>query len=305
MLKTAIVLVATLIILPVVAFKFDQPLTGQQWAMLKTATCIMLGVALYCFAVGELTRNTSQVDKLWSIVPVAYAWYFAFAGHWNVRLLLMAAVVTVWGVRLTYNFSRRGAYSWKFWTGEEDYRWAVVRENPVLKGRIRWMLFDLLFISLYQNALLLMITLPMLVAWQGTDKSLNIYDVIIAVLYLGFVIVETIADQQQWNFQNEKHRHKSTGEVLTDEQAHGFITSGLFAKVRHPNYAAEQAIWMCFYLFSVSATGRWINWSMAGCLLLLVLFQSSSDFSEGISAKKYPGYKDFRKRVPRFIPRLW
>ena len=26
-----------------------------------------------CFVVGELTRNVSQVDKLWSIVPVLYS----------------------------------------------------------------------------------------------------------------------------------------------------------------------------------------------------------------------------------------
>ena len=305
MLKTAFILIITLVLLPLLAFKFDQPLTVAQWDMLKTATFIMLGVAFYCFVVGELTRNTSQVDKLWSIVPVVYGWYFAYATHWNPRLVLMALVATVWGVRLTYNFSRRGAYRWKFWTGEEDYRWAIVRENPVLKGRFRWLLFDLFFISMYQNALLLMITLPMLVAWQGAEQPLGIYDMLITGLYIGFVIIETIADQQQWNFQNEKHKRKKAGEALTQEQTNGFISSGLFSKVRHPNYAAEQAIWICFYLFSVSATGRWINWSMAGSLLLLVLFQSSSDFSEGISESKYPAYENFKKRVPRFIPKFW
>ena len=305
MLKTALILITTIIILPIIAFKFDQPLTPGQWAMVKTAVYIMSGVALACFVTGELTRNSSQVDKIWSIIPVVYAWYFACAGNWNLRLVLMAAVVTVWGVRLTYNFSRRGAYSWKFWTGEEDYRWAVVRENPVLKGPVRWMFFDLFFISLYQNALLLMITLPMVVAWQGSDKPVTIFDLAIAVIYIGFVIIETVADQQQWNFQNEKRRRLKSVEKPEGDYARGFISSGLWARVRHPNYASEQAIWICFYLFSVAATGRWINWSMAGCLLLLVLFQSSSDFSENISSKKYPGYEDFKKRVPRFIPRLW
>jgi steroid 5-alpha reductase family enzyme len=57
-----------------------------------------------------------------------------------------------------------------------------------------------------------------------------------------------------------------------------------------------------FYLFSVVATGEWINWSVAGCILLIILFKGSSDFSEDLSAKKYPEYKDYQKRVPRFIP---
>jgi steroid 5-alpha reductase family enzyme len=72
--------------------------------------------------------------------------------------------------------------------------------------------------------------------------------------------------------------------------------------VRHPNYAMEQAVWIAFYGFSVIATGEWINWSMAGCVLLVILFKGSSDFSEAISAEKYPEYKTYQKNVPRFVP---
>ena len=84
-----------------------------------------------------------------------------------------------------------------------------------------------------------------------------------------------------------------------------FVSSGLWAKVRHPNYACEQSNWIVFYLFSVAATGRWINWSMVGCVLLVILFQSSADFSENISTGKYPDYKDYQKRVPKFFPKFW
>ena len=305
MLKTILILITTLVVLPFIAFKFDQPLTPEQWHMMRTAIYMMLAFATYCFVAGELTRNVSQVDKLWSITPVIYAWFFAAAGGWSARLVLMALLVTVWGVRLTYNFSRRGAYRWKFWSGEEDYRWEVVRETPLLKGRVKWAFFNLFFISLYQNTLLLLIALPMVVAWQSRELSLSIADIILAALYVGFVVIETIADQQQWNFQQEKHRRIKAAEKPNEEQSRGFISSGLFAKVRHPNYAAEQAIWVTFYLFSVAATGRWVNWSLAGSLLLILLFQSSSDFSEGISSQKYPAYADYKKRVSRFLPKFW
>jgi steroid 5-alpha reductase family enzyme len=40
-------------------------------------------------------------------------------------------LITVWGARLTFNFARKGGYSWKFWSGEEDYRWEEVRKNPL------------------------------------------------------------------------------------------------------------------------------------------------------------------------------
>jgi len=42
----------------------------------------------------------------------------------------MSILVTVWSIRLTYNFARRGGYSWKFWDGEEDYRWDILRQKP-------------------------------------------------------------------------------------------------------------------------------------------------------------------------------
>jgi steroid 5-alpha reductase family enzyme len=67
-------------------------------------------------------------------------------------------------------------------------------------------------------------------------------------------------------------------------------------------YACEQLIWGVLYLFSISATCVYINWSGTGCLLLLILFQGSADFSEGISLSKYPAYADYVKRLPKFIP---
>lgn len=302
MLKTIILLLVTLIVLPVVAIKFDKPLNAEQGETLKLALDIFTGVFLTCFVIGEITGNCSQVDKLWSIMPIVYAVLFAYKSNWQPRLVLMLAVVTIWGLRLTYNFGRKGGYSLKFWGGEEDYRWNVLRQNPLLKGRLRWMLFNFFFITFYQLGLVLLFTLPMLVAITGTDKPLEITDWLIAAIMVGFVIIETIADQQQWSFQTEKYRRKNSGEALTGEYSDGFVQSGLWGLVRHPNYAAEQGVWITFYFFSVSVTGHWINWSMAGCLLLVLLFQGSADFSEEISAKKYPQYKDYQQRVPKFLP---
>jgi steroid 5-alpha reductase family enzyme len=169
-----------------------------------------------------------------------------------------------------------------------------LREKPELKGKLRWFLFNLFFISFYQNGLLLLITLPLLVALKGTDTPLGWLDYLASALILFFIVIETIADQQQWVYQGEKHRKIKAGEKLEGEYAVGFIRTGLWGKMRHPNYMAEQAIWICIYLYSVAATGAWINWSIAGCLLLVILFQGSSDFSEAISADKYPAYKEYQ-----------
>ncbi|XP_023320370.1 uncharacterized protein C594.04c, partial [Eurytemora carolleeae] len=110
-------------------------------------TCLFFTVLV--FVLGELTGNVSQVDKLWSILPCVYVWEIALVSP-SPRLYLILLPVTIWGIRLTYNFSRRGGYSWPPWTGEEDYRWEHLRKWPVLNTRIGWFLFNLFFISIYQ-----------------------------------------------------------------------------------------------------------------------------------------------------------
>jgi steroid 5-alpha reductase family enzyme len=303
MLGTAILLMFTVIVVPYVSFTYGTPLSDFQTELLWDSAAVAFGVAMYCFVVGQITKNNSQVDKLWSIVPIVYAWHIAIAGGWNPRMLLMAVLVTIWGARLTYNFARRGAYTWRFWEGEEDYRWEILRQKPVFQNAFVWMLFNLFFICLYQHALIYLFTLPVLTGLsEAAPEGLIWADYLLAILFVGFVVIEYISDQQQWVFQNEKYRRIAAKEPL-GEYAHGFVRTGLWGIVRHPNYGAEQAIWIVFYFFSVIATGgEWINWSVAGAVLLVILFKGSSDFSEDISASKYPEYKDYQKKVPRFVP---
>jgi steroid 5-alpha reductase family enzyme len=283
---------------------YGAPLSLHQQSMIAHTAFAMMLVATACFLTGQLSGNFSQVDKLWSLLPILYTGYFAVQSHGQPRLVLMTFLVTAWGVRLTYNFARKGAYSWKFWSGEEDYRWAELRKDRVLGKPWVWMMFNLLFICLYQNALILGFTLPALAASES-GGPLNVADYLLAAAFLLFLAIEWLADEQHWRFHREKKRRLQEGLPLQGDYANGFLASGLWSRVRHPNYAAEQALWVVFYGFSVSATGRWINWSIAGCLLLVLLFQGSSNFSERISSGKYPGYAEYQKKVPRFVPRLW
>lgn len=301
--KTASILIITLLIVPVISYFFGTPLGPTEIEALKTVIYVNLGVIVYCFVIGELTDNKSQVDKLWSLIPIVYVWIIACYGNYSPRLVLMTFLVAIWGIRLTYNFSRTGAFSIRFWEGEEDYRWQVLREKPEFQAKWKWTMFNLFFISGYQNILILLFSLPALVVLQFNDTPIGLLDVIAAALMLFFIIYETIADEQHYKFQNKKHNMIKAGETLIGDYKKGFLDKGLWAYSRHPNYWAEQSIWIAFYLFSVAASGQWINWSIAGCLLLLVLFQGSSDFSEEISASKYPEYSNYQKKVARFFPR--
>ncbi len=297
-------LIITVILLPVAAYFLGTPPNETQLSILRETAWGVGFVVLLTFVVGQLTRNNSQVDKLWSIVPAPYAWYMTWKGGMDERMVLMSVLVTIWAARLTYNFARRGGYSWKFWEGEEDYRWEVLRQRPGFKNPFVWLLFNLFFICFYQNTLIFLFTLPVLSGLAENAAPLGAWDYVLAAVYVGLVIMEYIADQQQFDFQTEKYRRINAGEPL-GEYADGFVQTGLWSKMRHPNYFAEQSIWVIFYLLSVAATGEWLNWTIAGAVLLIILFKGSSDFSEEISAKKYPAYKDYQKRVARFIPKFW
>jgi steroid 5-alpha reductase family enzyme len=299
---TAVLLIVTLLIVPLMTFSFGTPLGPRELAALEVLIRVLLAAWIFCFVLGEASGNVSQVDRLWSLLPVVYAWIVAFQGDFSPRLSLMAALVTAWGLRLTWNFARHGGYRLRFWSAHEDYRWQVLRDRPEFRPRWKWTLFNLFFISGYQNVLILLFTLPVLVALQFDTTPLGWLDYLAAALFLLLLVFETIADNQQWRFQLAKKAALESGQAPGGDFARGFLDRGLWAWSRHPNYFAEQGLWVAFYLFSVAASGQWINWSVAGCLLLIILFRGSSNFSEEISASKYPGYAAYRAEVNRFLP---
>ena len=299
--RTALLLIITLVVVPVFSYYFGTPLNEVAVEALTVLAKICLGAIIYCFVIGQLTGNNSQVDKLWSLLPIVYVWVVAHYGGYSTRLVVMASLVSLWGIRLTYNFSRHGAFTIRFWEGKEDYRWAVLRAKPEFQAKWKWTLFNLFFICGYQLILVLLFTLPIIIALQFNNAPFGFIDFGIALAMLFFIIYETIADNQHWKFQSEKWKKINNGEKLDGDFKKGFLDKGLWALSRHPNYFAEQAIWLSFYLFSINTSFEWLNWSVAGSLLLVVLFQGSSNFSEEISAEKYPLYKDYQNRVPRFF----
>ena len=91
--KQAIFLIITLCVLVYITFGtdvFDTSFTAEQYSALIAMTKLYLGSAIYCFVVSELAKNYSQVDKFWSLIPIAYAWYFAQAAGFDDRMVMMA-----------------------------------------------------------------------------------------------------------------------------------------------------------------------------------------------------------------------
>jgi steroid 5-alpha reductase family enzyme len=168
----------------------------------------------------------------------------------------MFGLQVLWSTRLTYNAIRRGMFK----KGEEDYRWPLLRQSM---SRFTWEVFTLVFIATIQNILLAATALPQyLILTSKSHKILNAPrpsnqliagDYIIAGLLVLNLTIQFIADQQQWTYQNFKRGKDVKEKKLPDHVLktldsnpnvkRGFVTSGLWAYSRHPNFACEQTTW--------------------------------------------------------------
>ncbi|QDZ13658.1 DUF1295 domain-containing protein [Humibacter ginsenosidimutans] len=252
---------------------------------------ILAAICVVTWMLSLITKEYSWVDRIWSIVPVVYVWVYAVAaGLADARLDVMAALVTLWGARLTFNFARKGGYA----PGGEDYRWALLRSRI---GGWKWVSFNLFFIVIYQNVLLFLITLPAWTAFQN-PAPLGVLDVVAVIAFLTFLIGETIADQQQWDF----HRWKAAEQAAGRHPAPPFLRSGLFRYSRHPNFFFEIAQWWVIFFFGTIAAGSVLQWTVLGAVLLTLLFVGSTVFTESISRSRYPEYDGYRATTSAVVP---
>ncbi|OLY84225.1 hypothetical protein AYI68_g1612 [Smittium mucronatum] len=290
--------------------------------IVNSAICIIFIVFTWVMSlipVGKSKkRNYSYVDRLWSIAPPSFAAiYIAYMNnslHGNLlesRTFYVSLIIIIWGIRLTYNFYRRGGYS----LDSEDYRWEYVKafvNHPIL-----WELLNLFFISIAQMLLLMSITFPVHLLYV-TDKAfaspLTTLDYIVFIYLLLIIAIEALSDQQQWNYQTAKYLYlkkknssSSTRPKKIDFKYEvGFIHSGLFRLSRHPNFFCEQLLWLSIGIYCISvASGFFPSVSydyIIGSLSLITLFLASTDMTEKITASKYPKYAEYQKKTSKVIP---
>jgi steroid 5-alpha reductase family enzyme len=294
---------------------------------LVSATAFAGVLAAIVFVVAEINKNYSQVDRLWSIIPTVYNVHYAIYAHAvglpTARLDFLAAISLLWSVRsiphplpsqpvlrfysrdpqcrLTYNYWRKGGYT----IGSEDYRWEVLKDYI---GPSLFVLFDIFFIAAAQSFLLLSVTFPTYVLVLSTHVQARLLpvDYGFGALLLTAIAGSFVADQQQWNYQNAKALYKKTAKVTPGyhpvDLDRGFLTTGLWQYSRHPNFAFEQSVWVGLFVWSCRLVGTFGNWAGVGAGMYLILFQASTWFTELLSARKYPEYKEYQQRVGKFVP---
>lgn len=240
---------------------------------------VLLATAAATWAVSVAKRDVGIVDIVWGpmflYAALAYAWPF---GESASRGLLVLALVAAWGTRLAIYIAVRNAGS------GEDYRYREIRRRnePNFAFKSLYLVFWL------QAGLAWIISLPLLAAQRGA-APLGWLDVAGAVLVLGGLWLETIADLQLLRFKADP---SNRGRVLD---------RGLWRYSRHPNYFGEACVWWGFACFGLAA-GAW--WALASPLLMtwLLLRVSGVALLERTIRDRRPAYAEYVRRTSAFLP---
>ncbi|WP_238419802.1 DUF1295 domain-containing protein [Gordonia sp. 'Campus'] len=258
------------------------PDTGRLW--LDTLFADLLAT-LVIFAFSRVYSNSSLYDAYWSVIPPAllvYWWAAGDAGIDAVHCWVVAIVVAAWAIRLTANWAIG-------WPGlhHEDWRYPMLKSGA---GRAE-LVVDLLAIHVFPTIQVFLGMIPVYVAVTHTGGTVVWLTVVAAVVGLGAVALEYIADGQLRRFVAQR----KPGAVLD---------TGLWSWSRHPNYFGEVMFWVSMALFGLAASpGDWW-WLFVGAVLMLAMFLGASiPMMEKRSLERRPDYQLVIDRVARFVPR--
>lgn len=251
-----------------------------QIGLLNFAAIMGFMFSLWLFSLQK--KDVSIVDIFWGLGFVLIAWItFFLSDGYGPRRFLVAAMTTLWGLRLSIHlFVRKQGQ-------EEDHRYQDMR---AVHGERFW-LVSLFTVFLLQGVILWIVSLVIQAAQNiQVPSRITWLDALgILVFFTGFVF-ESIADKQLARFQSDP---ANKGKVMDQ---------GLWAYSRHPNYFGETLIWWGFYAIALSRLGNF--WVIVSPLLItfLLLRVSGVTLLEKTITERRPAYVAYMKRTNAFFP---
>lgn len=226
-------------------------------------------------------RNSSIVDIFWGIGFIVIVWlaYIYAPQGYLPRKQLMAALVTIWGLRLAFHIGRRN------WGKPEDFRYAKWREE----SGASWWWVSFFKVFLLQGILMWIISAPTIAAQvSGFPAILTPLDMVSVFLWIVGFLFESIGDAQLARFKADISNH---GKLLT---------TGLWRYTRHPNYFGEALLWWGFYGIALAAGYAWTIFSPIIMTYLLMKVSGVSMLERTMKLK--PGYEEYMQKTNAFIP---
>ena len=226
-------------------------------------------------------RDASIVDIGWGAGLVVATWVAWLVGDGNPdRSNLIAAMVTIWGLRLTVHLAIRHRGR------GEDIRYAVLRQH-----RTNFAMTSLFTVFGFQAIAMFLISLPVQLAMTPATPQIGVIGVIGCIVWgVGFFF-EVVADTQLWRFRADA---TNDGAVLDQ---------GLWKYSRHPNYFGDALIWWGVWLVAAeTGDAAWAFGAPALMTFMLLRVTGVPPLEHGL-AKRRDGYAAYVSRTSTFIPR--
>jgi steroid 5-alpha reductase family enzyme len=226
-------------------------------------------------------RDSGIVDVFWGVAFVLVVWLgVAFGPGDPARRWLMAALVTVWGVRLAVRIGRRNLGK------PEDFRYAAWRAQA---GRSWWWrsLFKVFWL---QGAVAVVVSLPLLAAATSeTPAGLTFVDALGALVWVVGITFEAVGDLQLDRFKADP---ANKGQL---------IVTGLWRLSRHPNYFGDALLWWGFGIIAV-LTPFGIPALIGPALMTFLLVRVSGVAMLERAMSTRPGWAEYASRTNAFVP---
>jgi steroid 5-alpha reductase family enzyme len=249
--------------------------------MLAAGACAV-GLVTVVWLLSIALHDVSIIDVAWGLGFVTIGWVCFALGHGNHdRRLLLAVLVTLWGLRLAGHIARRNAGK------GEDRRYAAMRERDD-----RFALTSFYRVFLVQAVAMWIVSLPLQAGGSlGGSRGIGLIDVIgIAVWAIGFGF-ESIGDFQLDRFKADP---ASAGKVMD---------RGLWRYTRHPNYFGDATMWWGLGLIGAGA-GLAALWGLLGSALdtFTLTRVSGKPMLERDIEQRRPGYREYVEHTSGFVP---
>ena len=250
-------------------------------AMVLAAVTILV-VMTTTWIVSLMVRNASIVDIVWGLGFVVVAWVLVAAIDGDSgRQVLVAVLVSLWGLRLAGYLARRNIGH------GEDWRYQLMRR----KYGARFGLICFFTVFLLQGVIMWIVSLPVQFS-SGDDTPgvgpVAVMGVMVWLVGLGF---EVIGD---WQLARFKADPANTGRVMD---------KGLWSLTRHPNYFGDALLWWGIGIVGAE-TGSGVVAFVGPLVMTFFLMRVSGvPMLEKGMLKRREGYAEYVARTSAFFPR--
>lgn len=196
--------------------------------------------------------------------------------------LLLLFLILIWGSRLAMRIYKRNKNK------EEDFRYAVWRIEWSRYGKLYCILRSYLQIYVLQAFIISLVLLPFTLSLTGT--TISVLSCIGILLWMLGFFFEAVGDAQLDSFIAKRNKHGLR-----------FLTTGLFAYTRHPNYFGESMMWLGLATISFGGGSSFIVYLSPLLITTLLLFVSGIPMVE----KRWRGDKEweaYAKKTNAFLP---